>query len=481
MKLRLKLLLILASVWVIISLVIYIYSDSALIKNYENLERNTMVANIAQTKNTLDDTLSALNIMNKDWSQWNDTYDFMINKNPTFIQSNLTDTTFKNAKINFILFFNMSGKLFYGLFYNLDKKVFTAIPNDLLTHLKSINADTLAHSLNQPFNKLGFIKAKEGFVAVSTIPILTSEGKGPMRGILVMGYYFTNQHIEALGNILKMQVNFLPVPTIQQEKMLSIAYAHLNHGQPYYISTQNNNIINGYQFIPSIENKPVGMLVISVPRTLYKEGIYTIQHYIAIVISIGILFLIIIWYLLKKFIVDRVINISQQVIRISAESQFSERIESVGHDEMEQMAMAINSLMEIIELSQEQLKYRIFQRTEELEQLSKLNKNLYLEMQHQKEVEAKLRKGEKLLRQLAYYDALTGLPNRIFFNEILQKMIAKAERDGTGIAIIFMDADKLKSINDTYGHDIGDKFLIHTAKQLKNSIKESDFAAPIRW
>jgi diguanylate cyclase (GGDEF)-like protein len=138
---------------------------------------------------------------------------------------------------------------------------------------------------------------------------------------------------------------------------------------------------------------------------------------------------------------------------------------------------AINTLMEIIELTQEQLKHRIVLRTEELHRLTKLNKSLYNEMDQQKEIEVKLREGERVLRQLAYYDSLTGLPNRIYFHEILQNKLARADRNGTHFVVFFLDVDKFKYINDTHGHAIGDKYLSHTAQQLTNSIKEGDIAA----
>lgn len=181
--------------------------------------------------------------------------------------------------------------------------------------------------------------------------------------------------------------------------------------------------------------------------------------------------------MLKVFVLDRVIDVNKQLTAISTDSRFNKRIKIAGHDELNNMVKTMNTMMEIIELTQEQLKYRIFLRTEELERLSKLNKNMYSEMSKQKEVESKLRAGEKMLRHLAYYDMMTDLPNRLFFNEILQKLLAKSNRDGSGIVVLFIDIDKFKSINDTYGHATGDKFLIHIAQKLKSAIKESDTAA----
>ncbi|RDI44569.1 sensor domain-containing diguanylate cyclase [Aquicella lusitana] len=472
MKLHLKVLIILASIWAAIFLIIYVYSMSTLMNGYVKLEQQQLVHDIEQTRKTLNNMLSSLTLLTADWSNWDDAYDFMSNKNSEFIRSNISFTTFQNAKINFILFFLPSGKLFYGQYYDLKEKKFAPLPRELVTYLESFLAQE-----KHKHNKVGLIKTQSSIVALSALPILTSEGKDPARGILVMGYNFNTNHIEQLSDIISMQVGFIPLPIPQHDLFTQTVYANLKSGEPYYIATRNEDIIAGYTFVNSIENVPLGILAVESPRTLYQEGVKTIHYYLVIVLGIGVLLLLMIWYLLKIFVLDRVINVSQQIINISSESKFSERIKISGRDELGEMVAAVNSLMEIIELTQEQLKYRLFLRTEELERLSNLNKNLYTEMTRQKEIEVKLREGEKILRQMAYYDALTGLPNRLFFNEILQKMIAKSERDGTGIAIMFLDADKLKNINDTYGHDVGDKFLQHTAQQLKNSIKGSDVAA----
>ena len=182
-------------------------------------------------------------------------------------------------------------------------------------------------------------------------------------------------------------------------------------------------------------------------------------------------------YLLKVFVLDPIISMSEQVTQMYTESNFRRRIKITGNDELSKMGGALNSLMEIIEITQDQLKYRIVQRTEKLDRLSGLNKNLFSEISQQKNIEFQLRENEKLLRQMAYYDNLTALPNRIFFNELLQKALDHAQKEGTQLAVLFLDADKFKSINDTYGHAIGDYFLKVIAERLRTSIRECDVAA----
>lgn len=78
---------------------------------------------------------------------------------------------------------------------------------------------------------------------------------------------------------------------------------------------------------------------------------------------------------------------------------------------------------------------------------------------------------------LAYHDALTKLPNRLAINDKLEVMREKAEREQSAFALHFIDLDKFKSINDTYGHQIGDEVLLEVTKRLLTSIRSGDVAA----
>jgi len=80
---------------------------------------------------------------------------------------------------------------------------------------------------------------------------------------------------------------------------------------------------------------------------------------------------------------------------------------------------------------------------------------------------------------LAYHDPLTGLANRINFEEYLKHALNIAKRNNSYLALLFIDLDRFKVINDTLGHDIGDNVLLAVATKLKKVLRESDFIA--RW
>ncbi|MCF4011041.1 EAL domain-containing protein [Rheinheimera sp. UJ63] len=86
---------------------------------------------------------------------------------------------------------------------------------------------------------------------------------------------------------------------------------------------------------------------------------------------------------------------------------------------------------------------------------------------------------EKHMQTLAETDVLTGLLNRQGFNQVYHKTFAAAQRDGENLAVLYIDLDKFKYVNDQYGHDYGDELLKSIAKRLQHNIKAKDVAARI--
>jgi diguanylate cyclase (GGDEF)-like protein len=87
------------------------------------------------------------------------------------------------------------------------------------------------------------------------------------------------------------------------------------------------------------------------------------------------------------------------------------------------------------------------------------------------------RRAEARIQYLAYYDTLTGLPNRQLFVRELRRAIRIAERSGHKIALLYLDLDKFKRINDNLGHAIGDSLLQDVARRLESSVRPTDFVA----
>ncbi|MGH8549007.1 MAG: EAL domain-containing protein [Methylococcales bacterium] len=92
---------------------------------------------------------------------------------------------------------------------------------------------------------------------------------------------------------------------------------------------------------------------------------------------------------------------------------------------------------------------------------------------------SKIKQSQAELEYLAHHDPLTDLPNRILFNARLEHAIDRAQRKGSGLAVVFLDLDQFKNINDSLGHCAGDQLLTRTAELLKRQLRKTDTVARI--
>ena len=109
--------------------------------------------------------------------------------------------------------------------------------------------------------------------------------------------------------------------------------------------------------------------------------------------------------------------------------------------------------------------------------LTNVNRALEEEVRERHLLEHQLiavKKQEEAARHAAFHDPLTSLPNRVLFNDRLEHGLAQAKRHGWILAVMFIDLDDFKSINDTHGHVVGDMVLQTIALRLKNMTRDDD-------
>jgi diguanylate cyclase (GGDEF)-like protein len=139
------------------------------------------------------------------------------------------------------------------------------------------------------------------------------------------------------------------------------------------------------------------------------------------------------------------------------------------HDGSGELVGAVNVLVDITEQkrAEEELERRVAERTAELEAA---NEELRRRM-------AERRALERELEHRVTHDLLTDLPNQASFRENLGRALARARRRGGKVALLFLDLDGFKPVNDTLGHLVGDRVLVEVAQRLKGCLRGSDTAA----
>ncbi len=102
---------------------------------------------------------------------------------------------------------------------------------------------------------------------------------------------------------------------------------------------------------------------------------------------------------------------------------------------------------------------------------------ILIDLDERLQTEAKLRSSEAELAFLAHHDTLTRLPNRLLWAQRLEQALREAERDHSRLAVLLLDLDHFKDVNDSYGHAVGDELLCHMAQRLENRLRQGDTLA----
>jgi diguanylate cyclase (GGDEF)-like protein len=131
-------------------------------------------------------------------------------------------------------------------------------------------------------------------------------------------------------------------------------------------------------------------------------------------------------------------------------------------------------LLEATRESERELEQRIAERTAEL---NSVNERLRAEASERESLMAQLKVQEQHLRFMAQHDALTGLPNRLSMQQRLALAMELAKRNRKKLAVMLVDLDDFKTINDTRGHPAGDQALVQLAARLRTSVRGSDTVA----
>jgi sensor domain CHASE-containing protein len=346
-----SLLCILVTFWAITQLIV--------LGSFVALEEQTTSQNLDRFMNALQEDRSGLETLVRTLAPRDDTYTFMRDRNPKYIETNLGNETFPNRRISFVVFANTTGQVFYARAFDLQKGVEVALPpvvGDMVTGNPALRTFNQTNS-----STTGIIVLSNGPVMVASAPITTGDYTSVVRGTLVVGRFLDDDEIQRMARLTSLRLQLLPASSGLVPSEVRSTFASDGGTGGILIQPLPDNTIAGYTVIRDLYGAPALVVRTDMPRTIYSRGVATLQFFVLCFVALVIVFGVMYFYFLERSVLSPISRLSQDVAGIGMTRNLAARLSpGEGDDELAQLAENINQTLSALERAQLQI-----QRSEE--------------------------------------------------------------------------------------------------------------------
>jgi len=345
MLLRNKALAVIIVALIILVAVVYAASQVILMGSYASLEDNSTRSAVDTALREINYEISSLVAADNDYASWDDTYAFVEDGNPSYIESNMGDNTLLNLRLNIMLYVNASGGLVYGKSVDLESGEETPLPAGLPDNLKAGSPllDTQDRSAVS-----GVLMLPSGPLLVAACPILMSDGSGAPRGTLIMGRYLNEEEIALLSEISGLEMTIQPYSGQSLPADFGTA-APMLAGNDTVVLPVDGDTISGYRLVRDVYGNPALIVRVDSPRLVYQQGQASVGYFMLALALSGLAMGLIAMFVMQRTAIGRISRLSESVRRIGAENDLTVRLPERGDDEVAGFAHTMNTTLDELE------------------------------------------------------------------------------------------------------------------------------------
>ncbi len=341
------------------------------------MEEEYAQTNLDRGLNAIENDAENLQILVKDWATWDDTYQYIQDRNERYIESNLVDDTFSNARLNFMVYFDSEGDVVFQRGFDFKEEgEEIEVPPRFVETLRTLqiagNPDAVLETHK------GLITMFESPVMIATAPILRSDDSGPARGTLVMARYFDQDEVERIGRQVSTAISLYPVDSTAVYEGLASPET-LQDGESLTIAvSEDKSSISAITVIEDIGGNPAYAIRVDMDREVYGIGLESMVFSLFVVAIVGIISSVLLIIIVNKRFIFRLESLKSQVERIGKEQDFSGEVTLEGDDELTSLSSSFNRMLRALEehiVEQRRAESRARTATEKLQLLSGITRH----------------------------------------------------------------------------------------------------------
>lgn len=378
-------------------------------------------------------------------STWDEAYE-VVNMEPgnpvfdKFVTGNLASNSYESLQID------------GGVFLDKNRNIKYASHTDRVTNLFGVDKQFDPRSLEiawpstsdqvvvERVINAGISRSNLGPVMFAASHIVTTEPPYPVSGGTWIFWRLFDVHIfDAVKENVQIGMDFIPIARVEADPVLSAIFGQLVSAQNNFLP--RNEYGNLYWVLNDLNNHPVFLVRQESAERAFGENLVSISVLVGSLMSSIILVLMVLFF--SQTIIKRLLQAQKTMLHIVNTGNYDKRLKTSNDDEIDNMFTQFNQLLGQIQIQNKELK----------------DQNMELE-------------------QLSRQDALTGIANRRFMDDSLDRTWRQGARSGTSLSVLMIDIDFFKPYNDNYGHQAGDQVLQRVAQALQSNLhRATDYLA----
>jgi len=326
----------------------FLVQHGVLLPSFRALERQESMEDATRVMALLQREIYYLDSLCLDWAWWDDTYDYTKSGDANYEESNLTDTSFTDNKLNLIFILDIDGKVKFGRICEFGHKNNGIHDLSLPEFPKGQWPSThplLQHNESQ--RKItGLLRTSRGAMMVAARPILTSNNLGPVRGTLVMGRFCDAKTAAALGETARVPVRLELLP---ETPVAGMMIERADSPRAFAFAEESDRLLRVSTIVPDIQGKPLLRLHITTDRNIMRKGQNVMDMTLWAMGFTGLAVFIAVLIFLQRSVLGPLMGLTRHVARVGREKDLVHVDLPPRNDEIGSLATEFNRMVQRIQ------------------------------------------------------------------------------------------------------------------------------------
>jgi PAS domain S-box-containing protein len=335
------------SLFISVTTTIFFIVGIALIVNkvimvkFQEVENQRVERNIRRVDAIIEDRITQIDKKLSDWTNWDDTYKFLTDRNQSYIESNLISESFGDIGVDEALFIDKTGDLVTSVL---------STPSSDLTKSDVYQSFATGSALLKvdPMTKLkhGILKTDKGILLFSNREVYHSDGSGMPNGNVIFAKYFD----ESVINSMESMTQFSAKVYLWNDSRMSADFLQMKNayesGYKSLRSILDDKIISGYQVIEDIYGKPQAIVRSDIQRDIVLQGRSSMNLLIILLTVAGIFIAMTNYWLLTGVVLKKVVSMANDVENLGKSGERGRLVLAKSNDEVDKLRLEINQLLD---------------------------------------------------------------------------------------------------------------------------------------